>query len=357
MGSILKRRRKDGTIGYTAIVRVKKAGVIIHSETDTFDREQAAKSWITKREAALALPGALDKPNDPPLADVIKAYNEDKKRPHGKTKDQVLRFIAASDLGKMPCSQVTSQELVKFAKSFTDQQPSTVANYLSHLASVMAIARPAWGYPLDSQAMDDARIVLTKMGIIGKSKERTRRPTIAELNKLMEHFTIVERHANRIPMTKIMVFALYSTRRLDEITKILYSDLQAEHSEIMVRDMKNPGEKIGNNVVTTLTPEALKMIEIHGSKVDRIWKFNGDSISTAFTRACQFLEIADLHFHDLRHEGITRLFEMGWSIPRVACVSGHRSWKTLQRYTQYRQAGDKYADWVWKTKLLGPCFP
>ena len=28
MGSILKRRSEDGTIGYSAIVRVKKAGVV-----------------------------------------------------------------------------------------------------------------------------------------------------------------------------------------------------------------------------------------------------------------------------------------------------------------------------------------
>src|ERR1022692_591693 len=32
-------------------------------------------------------------------------------------------------------------------------------------------------------------------------------------------------------------------------------------------------------------------------------------------RACQQLEIKDLHFHDLRHEGVSWLFEMGRTIP------------------------------------------
>ena len=54
----------------------------------------------------------------------------------------------------------------------------------------------------------------------------------------------------------------------------------------------------------------------------------------------------DLHFHDLRHEGISHLFELGWNIPKVAMVSGHRTWTSLKRYTHIRQQGDKYAEWA-----------
>lgn len=45
---------------------------------------------------------------------------------------------------------------------------------------------------------------------------------------------------------------------------------------------------------------------------------------------------------------MSRLFELGWSIPQVACVSGHRSWQSLKRYTHIRQRGDKYAKWAWR---------
>ena len=65
----------------------------------------------------------------------------------------------------------------------------------------------------------------------------------------------------------------------------------------------------------------------------------------AFTRACKVLGIEDLHFHDLRHEGVSRLFELGKTIPQVACFSGHRSWQSLQRYAHIRESGDKYAEW------------
>jgi len=352
MGSILKRKRKDGTIGYTAMVRLKKAGKLIYSQTETFDREQAATAWLKKRETELAVPGALDKPNDPTLADVIDVYNADKLRPHGKTKDQVLRTIKAADIGALRCSQVTSQALVKFAQSI-EAQPQTVGNYMSHLAAVFAVARPAWGYPLDRQAMDDARMVLKKLGMVAKSRERTRRPTLDELNKLMDHYSLMQlKRTDAIPMTRIILFAIFSTRRQEEITLIEGKDLDVAALEIVVRNMKNPGEKIGNDVTTTLTPEALQLIQLQPSTPGRIWPYNADSISTSFTRACALLGIEDLHFHDLRHDGISRLFELGWSIPRVACVSGHRSWSSLKRYTQYKQTGDKYANWPWLKTIL-----
>lgn len=351
MGTILPRKRKDGTVGYTAVIRIKKAGKVIRTETQTFDRDQAARAWLKKRETELAVPGALDKPDDPILADVIDKYNADTLRPHGKTKDQVLRTIKASSLGQKRCSEIGSPEIVAYAQSIK-AQPQTVGNYISHLASVFKVAKPAWGYPLGMQAMDDARVVLDKLGIIGRSKERDRRPTLAELDQLMEHYRVYElKRADSIPMTKIIMFAIYSTRRQEEITLITGKDLDRENSEIIVRNMKNPGEKIGNDVRTTLPPEALQMLKDRPQTDGPLWPYNSESISSSFTKTCKLLGIEDLHFHDLRHEGISRLFEMGWNIPRVAMVSGHRTWKSLQRYTHLRQGGDKLKDWKWAVKM------
>lgn len=77
----------------------------------------------------------------------------------------------------------------------------------------------------------------------------------------------------------------------------------------------------------------------------------------AFRDARDLLEIDDLRFHDLRHEGISRLFEMGLNIPHVATVSGHRSWQNLKRYTHIRQSGDKYEGWKWLDAVTQPLQP
>lgn len=351
MGTILARKRKDGTMGYTAVVRVKRSGKVIHSQTQTFDREQAAKAWLKLRETELAVPGALEKTEDPTLAKVIEKYNKDTMRPHGKTKDQVLRSIKDSSLGEMLCSEIKSHTLVDWLQEMTSQ-PQTRSNYLSHLASVFSVARPAWGYPLEKKQIDDARVVADRLGLISRSKQRTRRPTLAELDKLMAHYTVYEKkRTNAIPMTSLILFSIYATRRQEETCRMVVEDLDVAQSEIIVRDMKNPGEKIGNDVLTMLPPEALLLIQQRTVTKGRIWPVNAESVSSSFTRACQILGIDDLHFHDLRHEGISRLFEMGWNIPRVAGVSGHRSWKSLQRYTHMKQTGDKLKDWKWRVQL------
>jgi integrase len=47
-------------------------------------------------------------------------------------------------------------------------------------------------------------------------------------------------------------------------------------------------------------------------------------------------KIADLRFHDLRHEAISRFFEMGLTIPEVSLISGHKDSRMLFRYTHLR---------------------
>jgi integrase len=42
---------------------------------------------------------------------------------------------------------------------------------------------------------------------------------------------------------------------------------------------------------------------------------------------CRDLDIEDLHFHDLRHEGTSRLFEAGFSIEQASLVTGHKTGK------------------------------
>ena len=58
MGTIVQRKRNDGTVGYMAQVRVKQKGKVIHGETKTFDRKQAASAWVVRRETELREPGA-----------------------------------------------------------------------------------------------------------------------------------------------------------------------------------------------------------------------------------------------------------------------------------------------------------
>lgn len=345
-------KRRDGTIGYTVQHRIKRDGKVVYSESRTFSRKQLANIWNQKRSAELSSPDVIDKllkkEHDPLFRESIEVYRESMRKAIGKTKDQVLRSVAESWLGDLKCSQITSQALLGYVNGL-DNQPQTKGNYLSHIGSVMKIGRPAFGHPLEYEQFKAAQTVGKHMGTIAKSNSRDRLPTLDELGRLLEHFSQSRAgRADSIPMVDICLYALFSTRRSSEITRQTFDDLVG-HDEIWVRDMKHPGEKLGNDVLVKLPTEALAIIKSRQAAggTGRIFPHNADSISAAFTRACQFLGIEDLHFHDLRHAGITRLFEMGLSIPQVAQVSGHRTWTSLKRYTHIRQAGDKYAGWAW----------
>lgn len=357
MGTITARKRKDNSTAYTAQIRINRDGKTVYQESQTFDRKQVAQAWIKRRETELAQPGAIERASRKGMTirRMIEQYLDEyeKIRPLGKTKRATLNAIKDTWLGDLDDSALTSQKLVEFAQWRMGQegggvQAQTVGNDLSHLGAVLSVARPAWGYEVDPLAMPDARKVLRKLGMVSKSKERNRRPTLEELGKLMEHFFEMQvRRPESINMPKMIAFALFSTRRQEEITRICWDDLDESRQAVLVRDMKNPGQKIGNDVWCHLPDEAWAILQSMPKIEREIFPYNSRSVSASFTRACIFLEIEDLHFHDLRHDGVSRLFEMDWDIPRVSSVSGHRDWNSLRRYTHLRGRGDQYAGWRW----------
>jgi integrase len=348
MGTIVTRKRKNGTSAHMAKIIIKRDGAVVHRESKTFERRPAAAAWIAKREEELSQPGKIELANSPriTLRQVIETYQRESVKPIRRTKGQVLEAIKRLDIAGKFCDQIASHDLVAFARELAHgRSPSTVGNYISHLSAIFDVAAPAWNYPLDKQAMADAMVVMRRLGLIGKSNLRDRRPTLDELDRIMTYFA--GRKASAAPMLKITAFAIFSTRREEEITRITWDDLDEEHSRVLVRDMKNPTEKAGNDVWCDLVPEALAIIRAMPRNLGRIFPYLPDTIGSAWREACHIKGVDDLRFHDLRHDGVSRLFELGWNIPHVAAVSGHRSWQSLKRYTHIRQRGDKYAGWKW----------
>lgn len=346
---IRKNTRADASHTYTAQLRIKRGGKVVFSEARNFERKAPAESWLAIRRHEMSQPGALEKADKRKgtLADAIDLYTADVKL-IGKTKAQVLQAIKKYEIADKQMSAIRSDDVFELARQLgsDDRQPQTVLNYLSHLGAIFAVAK-SYKFDVERDVVKDALDSTRRLGLTRKSGKRQRRPTIEEMEKLMQHFAdIKKRRPSSNPMIQICIFALFATRRQEEITTIRWEDLDEKHSRILVRDMKHPGQKVGNDVWCDLPPEAMAIIKsMPRHNHPEIFPYSTDAISAAFTRACQFLEIEDLHFHDLRHEGVSRLFEMGWTIPQVSGVSGHRSWSSLQRYSHLRQTGDKWSGW------------
>ena len=67
-------------------------------------------------------------------------------------------------------------------------------------------------------------------------------------------------------------------------------------------------------------------------KSQRIFLLTANALRMAWERMLAKTDIENLHFHDLRHEAISRFFELGLTVPEVASISGHRDMKMLMRY-------------------------
>ena len=346
MATIRSRKRKSGT-QYTARIRRMRDGVV--DEAQTFSKRTLAKAWADRREAELGDPSVLAKTmvGGITIGKVLEWYSEDYQdvKAFGRSKlASINQLINRKELSGLDAVELTTAQLVRhaLARSKEGASPSTVNNDFIWLRVGFRAARIGRDAPVDQRIVSDAAELCRKEGLISKSKERDRRPSVDEIACLLEFFDDRDGRAS-LPMRDIVLFAMFSSRRLDEICRIEWADIDEQKQRVLVRNMKHPKQLIDTWV--DVPSRAWAVLKRQPEIADRIFPFVSKSASAAFTRSCKFLDIKDLRFHDLRHEAISCLFELSKdiSIPNVAKVSGHKAWTSLQGYTQIDFVGDKWA--------------
>lgn len=349
-----ERPRKDGTIVYKAQIRIQKNKKSYSLSKTSTDRRML-EMWAERKERELktAEPAQLEngKHKGTTIGVVLQWYLDDFDglSKFGRSKLSHINYLINNyDFASLDAVNLKPQQLIKHTmERAKEASPSTINNDLVWLRNAFRSARLTRDAPLNLQVIDDAVALLRQEKIIARSKQRDRRPTLEELNKLLDYCSSRDGRA-QLPMTDIILFALFSSRRQEEICTIRWNDLDERRSGVLVRDMKHPNKKIDTFV--HLVPEAWAVINRQEKTNEIIFPYNSRSVSSAFARCCKFLEIEDLRFHDLRHECVSWLFELHWDIPRVSNVSGHKSWSSLQRYTHLSQheKHDKYEGWKWR---------
>ena len=103
--------------------------------------------------------------------------------------------------------------------------------------------------PVRLDELEATKRLLRAKGLIAKSDTRDRRPTQREIEMLRAYFQRSQRirPSAIIPMEDIMDFAIASSRRREEITRLLWPDLDDAASTCWVRDAKHPRKKKGNH--------------------------------------------------------------------------------------------------------------
>jgi integrase len=333
MATYLKR-------GETWRAQIRRKGY--KAVTATFPTKAQAQAWARKVEAEMDARRFNDTRGlaNITLKELIDWYFEEigAAHPFGKNKTAVLRTWQR-DHGEVSVADITSDYLTDFVRKRRRAGASgvTISIDLTYLGGVFKSARDLRKLPLNLEVISSARANMAHLKISSKSKERARRPTEKEISDLCDY---LDRHSS-LPMRDIIFFAIESAMRVDEITRLRWVDLNEADRTIIIRDRKHPRQKQGNDQEVPLLGKTFDIIrrQPRPEKItteSRIFPVKVDTITTIFPRAKNALGIKDLHFHDLRHEGVSRLFEQGYQIHEVALVSGHRDWKMLARYTQIR---------------------
>ena len=350
MATIIARRRKDGSRSYRATIRLMRGNTVLHRETRTFADKLAAQQWARRREADLKQDGvgekavaALKAARAVFVKALIERYITEfypiKRWSEAKT--YFLRNLQQR-IGHWDATTLTPEMVMEHVRQrlLTGVKPGTAYMDLKWLRMVLKVARGAWGHPVRLDALVSGIHMARHLELVAESTRRDRRPTDDELSRLRAHFERSGRRC-RIPMRDVVDFAIASTRRQGEIFRLRWEDVDREGMTIVVRDMKSPRGSRGNHVVVKLTREALAIIERQPHTDERIFPHSPATAQGNFMRACQRSGIENLHFHDLRHEAISRLFEAGYQIHEVAQFSGHMDWSSLRRYTNLRPANLK----------------
>jgi integrase len=319
-----------------------------HALSKTFLLRIDAEKWARECERSIDMdidPAARLFTTKDSFASLIDAHIDDLLaygKPLRRSKDAVLRRLK-SELGSEPINAFRRERLIRYGqeRAKSGAEPATLAIDFSFIGTVMTHAAAMHGLQVNLEAVRLARAALTRMGAIGAPKERDRRPSTDELETLFARFASNKR--DTIPMARIVQFAIATGMRLDEIMRIEWKDVDPKTRTVMVSNRKDPRKKDGNNqrvpLLNATGYDAIALLSEQqsssGAKV-RCFPYNGRSVGTAFRRACVNAGIVDLHFHNLRHEATSRLFEAGLTIEQVPLVTGHKDWKMLKRYTQLR---------------------
>lgn len=342
MGTITQRKRSDGSAAYTAQIRIKSGGKVTHSEAQTFDRRALAVEWLRRRETELQQQRAsgVVQHKSITLGELLQQYTQTQAHiPWGRSKTHDVKKLMESGLASKDATTLTVQDVIAHVqqrRTLDGVSPATALNDVVWLRQALLHAQSQSGLSHPVAVVDAAKHELMRQRIIAKSRSRARRLEPGEERALIDYFTARDQRSD-VQMVPVVRFALATARRQEEICKLKWEDVDFERGIAWLDDVKHPRMKTGNRRAFRLLSDAAQIVQAMPRGGDgRVFPYQSKSVGSAFTRACRLLGIEGLHFHDLRHEATSRLFERGYSIQEVSQFTLHDSWATLKRYTHLR---------------------
>ncbi|MGC8592603.1 site-specific integrase [Acidithiobacillus sp.] len=320
MASITSREDQDGiVIGWQ--VRVRKKGYLV--QTRTFRLKSDAQVWArsVENEMDRGIFVSRAEAESTTLSDALDRYAREI-LPSKKSIGPELARMAhlKSGLGNMTLAAITSSTIAQYRdKRLKAVGPQSVSHEINLLSRVYRAAIMEWGIAIPG-GVPTVNVRKPRL-----PQGRDRRLRLGEEQALL----------GALPpsMRAIVRFALETAMRRGEIAAMRW-----EHIDLKTRVLTIPETKTGVSRRVPLSTVAVSILEALPRRIDgRVWAIAGsESMGQMFIKGRRKAGIEDLHFHDLRHEATSRLFEKGFNPMEVSTITGHKTLQMLKRYTHLR---------------------
>ena len=335
MATITKRILEGNYVVWRA--RIRRKG--FPPEDKTFTHRSDAELWAANRENEMRRGVYLSRyeAESTTLSKALDRYEREiTPTKRGAAMERYkIGSLRRSSLGAYFLANLRSADLATWRDArLKEAAPATVVRELALISHLFTVARKEWRMEGLSNPVQGIR----KPSLKGTG--RTRRLEPGEEQELMARARDYGE-----PLPSIIQLALETAMRRGELARLHWEYVDLKRRVIHLADTKN-----GDSRDVPLSSRAAEVLSRLPRRIDG-WVFGirSDTISQAFARITgvavtskqcarrkEIERLADLRFHDLRHEATSRFFELGLNPMQVATITGHKTMQMLKRYTHLR---------------------
>ena len=285
------------------------------NKTKSFLLKKDAELWARQTEISLQKDDlGIKLKTYPTFIEIINRYLKEVsslKRGYVNEKHHLSNILKENFI-YLPLNKITPLYFAQYRdKRIQKVKSSTLLREFNILSHIFTVCMTEWDYEINNP--------IKKIKKPKANDRRERRLTEYEYNFLVK--------GNYLQQTLryIIEFAIETGMRRGEILNIKQEHIKGQ--TLLILETKN-----GHPRTIPLTKRALYIL----NNTELPFHYTPNALKLAWNRLKKKGNIKDLHFHDLRHEAISRFFEKGLSIPEVALISGHKDVRMLFRYTHLK---------------------
>ena len=302
-------------------------------KSKSFDTKQDAMLWAATTEADILRGTTTENQGLTPsdsgsshcFADALNDYVEiitpTKRGAHNER--VIANRLLTEQWTHIPLNKLTLDHLVAFRdKRLKTIKPSTMKREWALVKSVVNKASN-FGYDMPSKVFEG----LTLPRVFEREITRV---TDEDFQVLLDGTT--DGYARAKYLNPAMRLALATAMRRGEIVSLNWSEVNFDKRFITVTAEKAKSGHRRQIPMTNEAYEALRELYDLNYESGSVLNVTVDAFKSAYKRLQRYTK-SKVRFHDLRHESISRLHELGLTLPEIQSISGHRELEMLQRYS------------------------